>query len=171
MYKRQVVEAIAEETGGALDSDADGGYDDPAEWYDAEEAQEEPQQWGPPQGEWPSADDGASQGGRHGIGERVIHEDPPQTEPTDTGIIDLSAIRPGVTLPSRRALREAREKGKHVLVVDGQEYDTGLIPAVSDDEDALGEAPTGAADDDASATGGWTSIMSGWLNDGGKGGK
>ena len=166
-----VVEAIAEETGGALDSDADGGYDDPAEWYDAEEAQEEPQQWGPPQGEWPSADDGASQGGRHGIGERVIHEDPPQTEPTDTGIIDLSAIRPGVTLPSRRALREAREKGEHVLVVDGQEYDTGLIPAVSDDEGALGEAPTGAADDDASATGGWTSIMSGWLNDGGKGGK
>lgn len=166
-----VVEAIAEETGGVLDSDADGGYDDPAEWYDAEEAQEEPQQWGPPQGEWPSADDGASQGGRHGIGERVIREDPPQTEPTDTGIIDLSAIRPGVTLPSRRALREAREKGEHVLVVDGQEYDTGLIPAVSDDEDALGEAPTGAADDDASATGGWTSIMSGWLNDGGKGGK
>ncbi|RRR25913.1 hypothetical protein EHS14_11840 [Schaalia georgiae] len=166
-----VVEAIAEETGGALGSDADGGYDDPAEWYDAEEAQEEPQQWGPPQAQWPSGDDGASQGGRHGIGEGVIDEDPPQTEPTDTGIIDLSAIRPGVTLPSRRALREAREKGEHVLVVDGQEYDTGLIPAVSDDEDAQGAAPTGAADDDASATGGWTSIMSGWLSDGGKAGK
>ena len=165
-----VVEAIAEETGDGLGSDADSGYDDPAEWYDAEDAQEEPQQWGPPQGEWPSADD-ASQGGRHGVGEGVIDKDPPQTEPTDTGVIDLSAIRPGVTLPSRRALREAREKGEQVLVVDGQEYDTGLIPAVSDDEEAQGGAPTGAADDDASATGGWTSIMSGWLSDGGKGGK
>lgn len=165
-----VVEAIAEETGDSLGSDADSGYDDPAEWYDAEDAQEEPQQWGPPQGEWPSADD-ASQGGRHGVGEGVIDKDPPQTEPTDTGVIDLSAIRPGVTLPSRRALREAREKGEQVLVVDGQEYDTGLIPAVNDDEDAQGEAPTGAADDDASATGGWTSIMSGWLSDSGKGGK
>lgn len=166
-----VVEALAEETGGVLDSDADAGYDDPAEWYDAGEAQEEPQQWSPPQDEWPSADDDSSQGGRHGVGEGVIDEDPPQTEPSDTGVIDLSAIRPGVTLPSRRALREAREKGEQVLVVDGQEYDTGLIPAVSDDEEAQGGAPTGAADDDASATGGWTSIMSGWLSDGGKGGK
>ena len=160
-----------EETGGVLDSDADTGYDDPAEWYDAGEAQEEPQQWSPPQDEWPSADDDSSQGGRHGVGEGVIDVDPPQTEPSDTGVIDLSAIRPGVTLPSRRALREAREKGEQVLVVDGQEYDTGLIPAVSDDEEAQGGAPTGAADDDASATGGWTSIMSGWLSDGGKGGK
>lgn len=151
-----VVEALAEETGGVLD---------------AGEAQEEPQQWSPPQDEWPSADDDSSQGGRHGVGEGVIDEDPPQTEPSDTGVIDLSAIRPGVTLPSRRALREAREKGEQVLVVDGQEYDTGLIPAVSDDEEAQGGAPTGAADDDASATGGWTSIMSGWLSDGGKGGK
>ena len=80
--------------------------------------------------------------------------------PTDTGIIDLSAIRPGVALPSRRALREAREKGEEKIVIEGREFDTGLIPVVAKEE------PASASDDPAEgadATSSWKSLMSGWL--------
>ena len=89
--------------------------------------------------------------GRHGLDNGPIDQDPPERATTDTGVIDLSGIRGGRTLPSRRALREARNNGEQVVVVDGQEFNTGLIPS--------------APDDDASSTGGWTSIMSGWLKD------
>ena len=79
--------------------------------------------------------------------------------------MDLSGIRGGRTLPSRRALREARNNGEQVLVVDGQEFNTGLIPVTRPRDAEQAPAPTSAPDDDASATGGWTSIMSGWLKD------
>ena len=106
--------------------------------------------------------------GRHGLDNGPFDQDPPERATTDTGIIDLSGIRGGRTLPSRRALREARNKGEEIVVIDGQEFNTGLIPitrARTTDEVTPAQAPTSAPDDDASATGGWTSIMSGWLND------
>ena len=108
--------------------------------------------------------------GRHGLDNGPIDQDPPERATTDTGIIDLSGIRGGRTLPSRRALREARNKGEEVVVVDGQEFNTGLIPitrprSAEAQVPAPAPAPTSAPDDDASATGGWTSIMSGWLKD------
>jgi len=108
--------------------------------------------------------------GRHGLDNGPIDQDPPERATTDTGVIDLSGIRGGRTLPSRRALREARNKGEEVVVVDGQEFNTGLIPitrprSAEEQVPAPAPAPTSAPDDDASATGGWTSIMSGWLKD------
>ena len=103
--------------------------------------------------------------GRHGLAQGPIDQDPPERATTDTGVIDLSDIRGGRTLPSRRALREARNNGEQVLVVDGQEFNTGLIPVTRPRDAEQAPAPTSAPDDDASATGGWTSIMSGWLKD------
>ena len=102
--------------------------------------------------------------GRHGLDNGPIDQDPPERATTDTGVIDLSGIRGGRTLPSRRALREARKNGEQTVVVDGQEFNTGLIP-ITRPRAAEPAAPTSAPDDDASKTGGWTSIMSGWLKD------
>lgn len=103
--------------------------------------------------------------GRHGLDNGPIDQDPPERATTDTGVIDLSGIRGGRTLPSRRALREARNNGEQVVVVDGQEFNTGLIPVTRPRGTEQAPAPTSASDDDASSTGGWTSIMSGWLKD------
>lgn len=103
--------------------------------------------------------------GRHGLDNGPIDQDPPERATTDTGVIDLSGIRGGRTLPSRRALREARNNGEQVVVVDGQEFNTGLIPVTRPRNAEQAPAPTSAPDDDASSTGGWTSIMSGWLKD------
>ena len=103
--------------------------------------------------------------GRHGLDNGPIDQDPPERATTDTGVIDLSGIRGGRTLPSRRALREARNNGEQVVVVDGQEFNTGLIPVTRPRGVEQAPAPTSAPDDDASSTGGWTSIMSGWLKD------
>ena len=102
--------------------------------------------------------------GRHGLDNGPIDQDPPERATTDTGVIDLSGIRGGRTLPSRRALREARNNGEQTVVVDGQEFNTGLIP-ITRPRAAEPAAPTSAPDDDASKTGGCTSIMSGWLKD------
>ena len=103
--------------------------------------------------------------GRHGLDNGPIDQDPPERATTDTGVIDLSGIRGGRTLPSRRALREARNNGEQVVVIDGQEFNTGLIPVTRPRGTEQAPAPTSAPDDDASSTGGWTSIMSGWLKD------
>ena len=103
--------------------------------------------------------------GRHGLDNGPIDQDPPERATTDTGVIDLSGIRGGRTLPSRRALREARNNGEQVVVVDGQEFNTGLIPVTRPRGAEQAPASTSAPDDDASSTGGWTSIMSGWLKD------
>ena len=103
--------------------------------------------------------------GRHGLDNGPIDQVPPERATTDTGVIDLSGIRGGRTLPSRRALREARNNGEQVVVVDGQEFNTGLIPVTRPRGTEQAPAPTSAPDDDASSTGGWTSIMSGWLKD------
>ena len=103
--------------------------------------------------------------GRHGLDNGPIDQDPPERATTDTGVIDLSGIRGGRTLPSRRALREARNNGEQVVVVDGQEFNTGLIPVTRPRGTEQAPASTSAPDDDASSTGGWTSIMSGWLKD------
>ena len=103
--------------------------------------------------------------GRHGLDNGPIDQDPPERATTDTGVIDLSGIPGGRTLPSRRALREARNNGEQVVVVDGQEFNTGLIPVTRPRGTEQAPASTSAPDDDASSTGGWTSIMSGWLKD------
>ena len=95
--------------------------------------------------------------GRHGI---VYHDDevdPPARESTDTGIIDLSGIRPGAVLPSRRALRQAREKGEGRLVIGGHEFDTGLIPQVEKEE---GTSTADGSEDKRS----WGSIMGNWIS-------
>ncbi len=95
--------------------------------------------------------------GRHGIAYHDDEVDPPARESTDTGIIDLSAIRPGAVLPSRRALRQAREKGEGRLVIGGQEFDTGLIPQVEKEE----EASTGDGSEEKRS---WGSIMGSWIS-------
>ncbi len=102
--------------------------------------------------------------GRHGLDNGPIDQDPPERATTDTGVIDLSGIRGGRTLPSRRALREARNNGEQTVVVDGQEFNTGLIPITRPRAASRPPRPR-RPDDDASKTGGWTSIMSGWLKD------
>ena len=95
--------------------------------------------------------------GRHGIAYHDDEVDPPARESTDTGIIDLSAIRPGAVLPSRRALRQAREKGEGRLVIGGQEFDTGLIPQVEKEE----EVSTGDGSEEKRS---WGSIMGSWIS-------
>lgn len=124
---------------------------------------------------------------RHRAENTYGDEDPPETVPTDTGTIDLTAIRPGAVLPSRRALREARERGETSVMIEGQEFDTGLIPRITrvdaeeikkltdTDESApahveeyiydssLPDTPVDDAPQGASAEGGWTSMMSTWL--------
>ena len=95
--------------------------------------------------------------GRHGIAYHDDEVDPPARESTDTGIIDLSGIRPGAVLPSRRALRQAREKGEGRLVIAGQEFDTGLIPQVEKEE----EASTGDGSEEKRS---WGSIMGSWIS-------
>lgn len=94
--------------------------------------------------------------GRHGIVSEDEHVDPPQRESTDTGIIDLSSIRPGAVLPSRRALRQARENGENRVVIGGQEFDTGLIPQVSKDEEGTGEETAEKRP--------WGQIIGGWMS-------
>lgn len=95
--------------------------------------------------------------GRHGIAYHDDEVDPPARESTDTGIIDLSAIRPGAVLPSRRALRQAREKGEGRLVIGGQEFDTGLIPQVEKEE----ETSTIEGSEEKRS---WGSIMGNWIS-------
>ena len=95
--------------------------------------------------------------GRHGIAYHDGEVDPPARESTDTGIIDLSGIRPGAVLPSRRALRQAREKGEGRLVIGGQEFDTGLIPQVEKEEE------TSTADGSEEKRS-WGSIMGNWIS-------
>lgn len=95
--------------------------------------------------------------GRHGIAYHDAEVDPPARESTDTGIIDLSGIRPGAVLPSRRALRQAREKGEGRLVIGGQEFDTGLIPQVEKEE----EVSTGDGSEEKRS---WGSIMGSWIS-------
>lgn len=95
--------------------------------------------------------------GRHGIAYHDDEVDPPARESTDTGIIDLSAIRPGAVLPSRRALRQAREKGEGRLVIGGQEFDTGLIPQVEKEEEA-------STSDGSEEKRSWGSIMGSWIS-------
>lgn len=109
--------------------------------------------------------------GRHAANGGPIEVDPPETVPTDTGTIDLSSIRPGAAvLPSRRALREARERGLERLVIDGREFDTGLLPIVKRDggiaaDEAGVDASSSSSDreDTAGTHGGWTSLMSSWM--------
>lgn len=158
--------------------------EDPAEPEDAHVPQDadEPSPEDAPESATPyggpeSADAGSEPAervlGRHGSG-IPVDEDPPEKVPTDTGIIDLSGIRPGVTLPSRRALREAREKGEGTLVIDGREFDTGLIPVVDSAQDERApqvqapsaesaEAPSSGEAPAKPSTSGWTSMMAGWL--------
>lgn len=95
--------------------------------------------------------------GRHGIAYHDDEVDPPARESTDTGIIDLSAIRPGAVLPSRRALRQAREKGEGRLVIGGQEFDTGLIPQVEKEEET-------STVDGSEEKRSWGSIMGNWIS-------
>ena len=95
--------------------------------------------------------------GRHGIAYHDAEVDPPARESTDTGIIDLSGIRPGAVLPSRRALRQAREKGEGRLVIAGQEFDTGLIPQVEKEEEA-------STSDGSEEKRSWGSIMGSWIS-------
>ena len=103
--------------------------------------------------------------GRHGEWAGAEDQDPPEKVSTDTGIIDLSSIRPGVTLPSRRALREAREKGEEKIVIDGREFHTGLIPIVhqTDSDESAGSESEESSSASRSGSDSWTKLMSRWL--------
>lgn len=103
--------------------------------------------------------------GRHGEWAGAEDQDPPEKVSTDTGIIDLSSIRPGVTLPSRRALREAREKGEEKIVIDGREFRTGLIPIVhqTDSDESAGSESEESSSASRSGSDSWTKLMSRWL--------
>lgn len=115
---------------------------------------------------------------RHTSGQLASEE----TVSTDTGTIDLSSIRPGAILPSRRALREARERGESAVTIEGQSFDTGLIPQITRVDAQEIESLTEPAADGAQAKveeyifdngtaedtqkptsgNGWSSMMSRW---------
>ncbi len=92
--------------------------------------------------------------GRHAASAPTGEQDPPEKVPTDSGLIDVSSIREGVAFPSRRALREARDRGEESFVIDGHEFDTGMTRRI------LPKDITNTPDTDD--TSGWTSLMSGW---------
>lgn len=127
-----------------------------------------------------SSQAGSQLRGRHSLDDQPHDIDPPETVPTDTGTIDLTGIRPGVVLPSRRAIREARERGESSLTVEGHEFDTGLIPQIKRvntptsgethtveaqvDEYIPAQHTSDAASDsaDTSDNTGWKSMISTW---------
>lgn len=70
--------------------------------------------------------------------------------------IEATAGGKTVKFPSRRAIREARERGEDEIIIDGQRFDTGLVPVVKKvrdvEEDALpGDTPTTSTDTEAPA--------------------
>lgn len=93
--------------------------------------------------------------GRHAGMTSADDQDPPETVPTDSGLIDLSAIREGMALPSRRALREARDRGEDRFVVDGHEFDTGISRAIRPEGPQSAETAGGGE-------GRWSSVIAGW---------
>ncbi|WP_312348048.1 hypothetical protein [Actinomyces sp.] len=108
--------------------------------------------------------------GRHGDVDAPLDVDPPVRTSGDSGIIDVSAIRAGVAFPSRRLLREAREKGEHTVVVDGHEFDTGLIPRVTrttpSEEGGTEDTAPDTTDTSTEHEGSWSSLVSGWIHSG-----
>lgn len=124
--------------------------------------------------------------GRH-AGASSIHREDEESVTTDTGTIDLSGVRPGAILPSRRALREARERGESALIIEGHSFDTGLIPQIAKvdardienmtdggvshasakvEEYIVDVAPEGASHAKtrgAASESGWTSMMTSWV--------
>lgn len=108
--------------------------------------------------------------GRHGDVDATPDVDPPVRTSGDSGIIDVSAIRAGVAFPSRRLLREAREKGEHTVVVDGHEFDTGLIPRVTrttpSEEGGTEDTAPDTTDTSTEHEGSWSSLVSGWIHSG-----
>lgn len=70
--------------------------------------------------------------------------------------IEATAGGKTVKFPSRRAIREARERGENEIIIDGHRFDTGLVPVVQKvrdvEEDALpGDAPTPSTDTEVPA--------------------
>lgn len=66
-----------------------------------------------------------------------------ETITTDSGMMNMSALRDGVKLPSRRALREAKQRGVEKLMVEGKEYSTlDKSPEVAEAEEVLSRRPT-----------------------------
>lgn len=124
--------------------------------------------------------------GRH-AGAATSGRDDHESVTTDTGTIDLSGIRPGAILPSRRALREARERGESALIIEGHSFDTGLIPQIAKvdardienmtegsssqgsakvEEYIVDVAPEGASrtkNSESASDSGWTSMMTSWV--------
>lgn len=114
-----------------------------------------------PEVETPAAD--VSGSGRHGLARDNMDEDLPERAPTDTGTIDLRAIRSGArSFPSRRALREARERGEEKVTVDGHDFPTGLVPIVKKVEAT--DAPEAEQDGNGTrpAPGSWTALLGKW---------
>lgn len=50
---------------------------------------------------------------------------------TDSGMLNMTALQAGRQFPSRRALREAKQRGVEGLIVDGKFYTTGTDAATS----------------------------------------
>ncbi len=138
-----------------------------------------------------ASDETTTSTGRHGRPGASLDVDPPETVPTDSGLIDVSGIREGMAFPSRRALREARARGENHVVIDGHEFDTGLIPTVSRASQDVGDGPNttseasesdgseevtsqgettgaeaGVLDSRTIERGSWSSLMSGWIRGG-----
>ncbi|MDO5720318.1 MAG: hypothetical protein Q4P05_06240 [Actinomycetaceae bacterium] len=67
--------------------------------------------------------------------------------------IEATAGGKTVKFPSRRAIREARERGENEIIIDGQRFDTGLVPVVKKvrtvEEDALPGDPSTDTDSHA----------------------
>ena len=137
----------SEQVAQAESEDSAVGEDDPSE--ETPEAEETLKPVAGRPGQWTGTED----------------QDPPEKVSTDTGIIDLSSIRPGVTLPSRRALREAREKGEEKIVIDGREFNTGLIPIMhqTDSDDSTGSESEESSSASRSGSDSWTKLLSSWL--------
>ncbi len=75
--------------------------------------------------------------------EEVVSEAPvEETVSTDSGMLNLAALQGGGAFPTRRALREARERGVDTLVVEGRSFTTRRpadVSAESSDDEGTPE--------------------------------
>ena len=75
------------------------------------------------------------------VEEGPVEESRDETVTTESGMMNLAALQHGLGMPTRRALRDAEERGIQNLIVGGRKFSTrtGEVPVVDPDASEEGE--------------------------------